>query len=439
MFEVFLVSIAISCIQLEGTYIRFLAFYQDMSYKDIQKLWERLIPIGFAMMMIYMGLFYTFGIKAAPYKGALMLGWIPYQILLMAHLRGRWLEHLFVLSMSVLWSFILHNFSNIVVAIFMTELHDSFVIVVHALLFSLWFLVTLPLSRSCFTNLLPAFAFLRSRGLKIYTALLPFFMVAGFLLMIADSQLWHTWEERLSRLLLPIAFFLCYHYLLKGARRVYSQRRLEHNSSLMEQEASYLEEGRRMAESSLRETRAQKQELLATYRELRQLIEADKLQEAQALIARQDEKLSASAITPYTEFPIINAAISIYLKRAAENGVRVKQKVNLPKRMSTNENELAVLLSNLLENALLACLKENGQREISLILQYRDEQCVLEITNTSSAPLRFAEDGLPMSSREGHGLGMMSLRNFLAKYDGYADFSQKQGIVKLAMYWEDKP
>ena len=66
------------------------------------------------------------------------------------------------------------------------------------------------------------------------------------------------------------------------------------------------------------------------------------------------------------------------------------------------------------------------------------QQCVLEIVNTSAAPLRLGDDGLPVTSQKGHGLGMLSLRNFLKRYNGYADFTQEGDKVTLSMYWEDK-
>ena len=111
--------------------------------------------------------------------------------------------------------------------------------------------------------------------------------------------------------------------------------------------------------------------------------------------------------------------------------------MNLPADMGTDENELAVLLSNLLENALLAARKTGGR--LALVLQHSGSQCVLELTNTAPLPLELGQDGLPRTSRRGHGLGMLSLRNFLSKYEGYADFSQARGEVTLSMYWEDKP
>ena len=269
-------------------------------------------------------------------------------------------------------------------------------------------------------------------------------MLLGFVVLIADSTLWHSWEERLARLLLPVAFFISYHLLLKSSRRIYEQRRLEQKAAIMAREVANLEEGKKLVEGSRAQAQAQQESLFSMYGELEEFIKAGEIEKARQLIAAQDMKLSAASITPYTDYPIINAAISIYLRKAEEKGLSVKQKVNLPKGMGTDEQELAVLLSNLLENALLAVMRDKetgaaaGPGSISLILQHIGEQCVLEIVNTSVAPLHLGKDGLPVTSRQGHGLGMLSLRNFLKRYDGYADFTQEQGQVTLSMYWEDK-
>ena len=431
------ISLAVLCLQLEGAWMRYLPFRAACGPGERACLWRRLGLVSLLMLLSYIYIFYHWGIVAASYKAVLILGWIPHQLVLMLSLPGRLLEHTLVWSMYSLWGFTLHSVSNVAVAHFLMGQAEEVVLTVHSLLFSLWFFLSLPLGRHCFLSLLPAFGFFTGRLVRLYTAWLPFFILLGFLVLIADSRLWHSPEERLSRILLPVGFVLAYHWLLKAARRLYDQQRLEQQAAIMAQEAAYLEESKRLSESTRLATRSQRENLLSTYEELARLIGEDRIEEARRLIARQDEKLSAASLTPYTNYPIINAALSIYLRRAEEAGLQVSQKVNLPADMGTDENELAVLLSNLLENALLAARKAGGR--LALVLQHSGSQCVLELTNTAPLPLELGQDGLPRTSRRGHGLGMLSLRNFLSKYEGYADFSQARGEVTLSMYWEYKP
>ncbi len=444
MFALLTFSLSICCIQLIGAWLRFLSFKQDMSPEQIRSYWRKVLCLSLLALPLYACIFHSRGVAVQPYKAVLMLGWIPYQLLFLWTVRGRYLEHLFVWSMSALWSFICHNWSNIVLAIFFYGQAEDMVLKLHAFLYLIWFLLLFPIARVCFTELLPAFSLFQSKLVRAYTAILPTVMLLGFVVLIADSTLWHSWEERLARLLLPVAFFISYHLLLKSSRRIYEQRRLEQKAAIMAREVAYLEEGKKLVEGSRAQAQAQQESLFSMYGELEEFIKAGEIEKARQLIAAQDMKLSAASITPYTDYPIINAAISIYLRKAEEKGLSVKQKVNLPKGMGTDEQELAVLLSNLLENALLAVMRDKetgaaaGPGSISLILQHIGEQCVLEIVNTSVAPLHLGKDGLPVTSRQGHGLGMLSLRNFLKRYDGYADFTQEQGQVTLSMYWEDK-
>ena len=117
MFELLTFSMSICCIQLIGTWLRFLSFKQDMSPDQIRRYFQRVLCLSLLALAAYVCFFQEKGIAVQSYKAVMMLGWIPYQLLFLWTVRGRPLEHLFVWSMSALWSFICHNWSNIVLAI----------------------------------------------------------------------------------------------------------------------------------------------------------------------------------------------------------------------------------------------------------------------------------------------------------------------------------
>ena len=100
-----------------------------------------------------------------------------------------------------------------------------------------------------------------------------------------------------------------------------------------------------------------------------------------------------------------DAALSFYIGRAESLGIKVRHEINLPDKFSTDESDFALLVSNLLENAINACSKQN-----------------------------FGEKNYPQASREGHGLGMASIKLFSEKYGAYTDFSIEGGLFKLTMY-----
>lgn len=438
IFEIICFSALICSIQLIGTYFRYISFKDELSPFAQGRLWRRFMGLTFLTLPAYAALFSCTGLTVQPYKALLILGWLPYQLLLMHALPGRLLQHTLVWGMAALWSFICHSLSSIVDAAFLMEQPEKVVLEAHATLFHLWFLLFFLPTRHYFARILPAYSFFEGRWLRCYTALLPTVMLSGFLVLIADERLWHSWDERLARLVMPIAFFVSYHYLLGVSRLAYQEEKLSQRAALKEQEISYLQEEKFRAAAGRVTARKQRKNLLSTYLQLRQLIQEDKIDEALSLISRQDQQLAASAVHTYTASPLLNAAISIYLQQADDMGLQVSQKVNLPKNLQTEEDDLAVLLSNLLENALRAAREDGGQGELSFVLQHKGNECVLRISNPSRQKLVLGADGLPKTSRHGHGLGMLSLKNFLQKYSGCAIFKEEAGQVKLLIYWEDK-
>ena len=174
------------------------------------------------------------------------------------------------------------------------------------------------------------------------------------------------------------------------------------------------------------------------YSLLEKLIKDNKIQEAKRFISEQEFLLQKTYIKRFCDAPLINAALSIYFQRAAENNIKVTEKINLPEKFSTDEADLSILISNLLENAIQAGLKQTkNQREISIILQHFETQCVLEISNRYDFPVEIGENNLPSTDQYGHGFGMHSLKNFAKKYDAYVDFSQKNNFVTVQIYWEE--
>ncbi|MCR5176992.1 MAG: GHKL domain-containing protein [Anaerovibrio sp.] len=432
-------TIKILLIHLAGTYLRYFSFREQIDEPSTRKFFKNVVLISILLIPVYYNLYTSTSMLTATYKIMLMVGWIPFQLLFMLTIRNQKLAHVFVFSMFMVWTFIIHSLSCIAIATFFNDREEHVVIQAEELFYLIFFLLFLPLAKYVFAALLPAFAKFTRPLPRIYLAFLPLIMTTGYLTMISDATLWHSWEERISRLVLPVAFFMTYHYIIATSNRLYEQKHLQHTANIMQQELLYLEEARLLAIDNRKKLKKQLSNLISDYDKLRELISTGKIKEAQAYISEQEQIISSTAITSYTDYSIINAAISIYLQRAHTTGINTIQKINLPRNMNTDENDLAVLLSNLLENALFATSKNNGQKQITMILQHNGAQCVLEIANTFNSHLYLGEDGLPKTNSSGHGIGMLSLKNFVKKYNGYVDFSQKDGWVRLTMYWEDVP
>ena len=423
--------------QMSDAYLRFLSFRSQMPQDKIQQLWLLLVLCGLTSLLLYGGLLLHFGLSAGAYKALLMLGWVPYLLIFMAILPYRTAQHIFVFGMSAMWSLMQHNWSSLAAALLLPDFEDNVVIFAHACLYLLWFLLFLPLERHIFTRLLPHMELFQQKPLGVYLALMPLVLMSPPFFMLADGALWHTWEERLSRLYLPLAFLFLYRYELSVAEDFFDLEQKEREAWLLQEEISALKDGQRLRQEDLDRTRKLSKTFLASYERLEELLQKGKTKAAQELLRLQDKQLDSVSVGHFSDSPLINAVVSVYLSRAKAQGISISQKINLPRRLTTDENELAVLLGNLLENALQATVKETT-REISLVIQHDGKGCALSLTNPCSHPLCLDEEGLPLSDRQGHGLGTVSLKLFLEKYRGYAVYEQQHGMVQLMMYWRDE-
>lgn len=90
--------------------------------------------------------------------------------------------------------------------------------------------------------------------------------------------------------------------------------------------------------------------------------------------------------------------------------------------------ELSVVMSNLIENAINACVKipDYSDRYIKVKARSTENNLVLEIVNSCIAKAETDKNGMPVTDREGHGIGVISVETFVNKYNGMLDFTAEE-------------
>ena len=233
-------------------------------------------------------------------------------------------------------------------------------------------------------------------------------------------------------------FLLMYRAMSISTLQVAEMQRQEQRTRLLVRQMESVRENDALIQRRAREVKTLRCGLRQNYRVIGNLLAAGRVSEAMAYIRRQAELLDATAIKVFCLAPLVNAALSIYLKRAEEFGITVRYKIDLPAHFHTDESDLAVLLSNLLENAITAGKRQpQSARDLQVTIRHRGGQYVLEVANRCDFPIELGENGLPYTSKIGHGLGMSSLETFAKKYDAYVDFAHEDKRVRLSLYWND--
>lgn len=150
------------------------------------------------------------------------------------------------------------------------------------------------------------------------------------------------------------------------------------------------------------------------------------------------EEYSGSAATPhaYTGNPLLDTVFSAWAERCAAAEVEFSVQLTLPPDLRVGMIELAVVVSNALDNACNACrvMPEGEKRIIRVYDSPGAGQFFLAIDNTYSGSVAFdAETGLPVSNRPGHGYGTKSVAAFAKRYGAAFSCSAEDGWFRLRL------
>lgn len=428
--------------QIADSYLRYLPFSQQVYEIEIRRLKFRLIIWSVCAALIYAFIFKTFGFSATSYKAVMMLGWIPYAVIFFLEIRQNTLQYIFVLGMSALWIMLQHNCVAIIDAIFFINSTPENVFLFHSAGYIVVSLIFLPFMRKFLTiqtgEMINFAPFFEERPQGRYIAFLPVVIGAGQIFLWADNEVFHSWAERLSRFYLIVVFIFIYKHVLAVAKNFYEQQKTLREKNFFELQVKSLANYNSFIQENQRQINELRSNLHFGYAKLITLLEKSDVQSALDFLNRQETFFESTKIIRFCRAPLINTAISIYMQQANKLGIDFKYKIKLPSKFRTDESDFAILISNLLENAVIASQKQlQNERAISIIINHDGNRCVLDISNKYSAPLKFNKLGFPVTSVEGHGLGMQSVKNFATKYNAQTDFSQSNGEVKFLIYWED--
>lgn len=166
-------------------------------------------------------------------------------------------------------------------------------------------------------------------------------------------------------------------------------------------------------------------------------IENGQAEQAQRYISDICQEIEAQKVKRYCENEAANLILSAFDARARKENVALLVQGTLPASIPLPDSDLCVLLSNALENALHACWDTDAAgrpRTIDVQFYERENKLFLQVTNPCTQPVHF-EKGIPVSDRQGHGVGVQSICAIVQKYGGVCTFLVQDGrfILRLSL------
>ena len=145
----------------------------------------------------------------------------------------------------------------------------------------------------------------------------------------------------------------------------------------------------------------------------------ENLQEYLESLVEDDNKVWGE--TRYCENTTINMILTMYKRRAKENGISVKISAKASSNLAIPPHDLVIVIANLFENAINATAKLKGKgKNIDIQIKDNPERLLIKIDNPCRANLSFDETL--------YGIGIRSVITTTNKYEGMYDFTAEDGV-----------
>lgn len=135
-------------------------------------------------------------------------------------------------------------------------------------------------------------------------------------------------------------------------------------------------------------------------------------------------------VTTYCKNEMLNAVLSIYQTRFASQGITLNLNISC-ESIPFSELAFCAILSNALENAIHALEKVAVEKKYAILtISNRENTLMLRLENPISHIPKFV-DGIPVSGKEGHGIGVRSIIYYVEQLKGQWHFSISDGSFVL--------
>ena len=155
---------------------------------------------------------------------------------------------------------------------------------------------------------------------------------------------------------------------------------------------------------------------------LQTLIQKQESDKALNYIQQLHETYQNTVINSFSQNELINSVLSIYSSRLLECGIDFQTQITAPAELPCSEMIFCAVLSNILENAMNAVknLSEENRRIELHIFEKMNHLMLLE-RNPAPVPPVFS-DGIPVTQKSGHGLGVKSIIYYVESQHGQYQF-----------------
>ena len=264
-------------------------------------------------------------------------------------------------------------------------------------------------------------------------SLVPLSLLFFLLLYYIFPMLYYgIYQDPLPTILLCITMLLIYMSQYGLARTITAQNRMQNDIDLLNTQMRFMEQQSKIMQVNDHDNRTFRHNLRHYMDMLQGCTAANSASGVQEILDNMEANFHQLhghyGLQNYTGQPVIDSILSFSAQQAQLVKTKFSVQVVLPPKIKSDIVQLAVVLSNALENALNACqnIPEGQPREVVVLGEVQKGQLYLSVKNTYTGVIHFdPETGNPYTNKKNHGYGTQTMVAFAQEYDALLDFRTK--------------
>jgi len=159
--------------------------------------------------------------------------------------------------------------------------------------------------------------------------------------------------------------------------------------------------------------------------------DADKASEYASQLVKTAGNYQNLVNVPY---PMVRAMLNYKLSAAKEKNIRLKLHVGIPEGLALPEFDLTVILGNLLDNAIEACMTaDESDRYIGFNMFYKPDYLIIQTENpvSGASEPQHSSCVTTKSDAENHGYGLRNIEFLAQKHNGFMKTARENGVFKV--------
>lgn len=426
----FLTILSITTVQIPAILLRYLPFSKIINRKEKNKLF-----FYYGICFILQSIFIYFLIKdryaiisPLTYKRLLFLLSATYVFSNIIIIKGMFFKHLFIYGMQGGYSLFIHSITAIFVGFLSPKIPIYFQFTVQTLIYLILItIITIPLWKKIGDSIIFKSPVSNEYYWNIIW-LIPALAIYNDSIVTMNNQWLNSFPQIISRIMTALILVVCWKCISLYLESLENTIYLKNLNSILNLQTEGLISQAHILTESENHIKICKHDMRHNLNIINSLIQENKSDEALSYIKALDADMKAAEPITYCDNTIVNSAFMVYMTKAKEKNIIVKTELNVPEQIDWNSNDIAILIANAFENAVIASDKQPiDQREIQISARVYDNNLAIVIKNRFSGEILMNNDGFPLTKEAGHGFGIQSIFSIVNKYKAYANCTNENG------------